>query len=81
MGGTVVCGLKSMKVSKRRRTFDSGKALSIDLRGCLHGGGPALFAEIPPLSYKFFVKFIFVYMRGGPALLGEISLLTTLDLA
>ena len=53
MGGTVVCGLKSMKVSKRRRTFDSGEALSIDLRACLYGGGPALlvglalFAEIP----------------------------------
>ena len=26
-------------------------------------------------------KFIFVYMRGGPALLGGISLLTTRDLA
>ena len=26
-------------------------------------------------------KFVFVYMRGGPALLGGISLLTTRDLA
>ena len=33
------------------------------------------------LPVKSLVKFVFVYMRGGPALLSEISLLTTRDLA
>ena len=33
------------------------------------------------ISLNSLSKFIFVYMRGGPALLGGISLLTTPDLA
>ena len=36
---------------------------------------------ISRISFKFFVKFIFVYMREGPSIFGEMSLLTTRDLA
>ena len=49
--------------------------LSSILSWYLHGGGPAL--RDPASQLNSLSKFVFVHMRGGPALLGGISLLTT----
>ena len=56
--------------------------------GCLYGGGQALLvARVSPLSRDLasqlnsLAKFIFVFARGLPALLGRISVSTTRDLA